>query len=242
MYGVLLEVSGDYALFSRPEMKVERVSYDVITPSAARGILEAIYWKPQMRWVIDRIHVLNPIRFTNVRRNEIDTKISLAGKTGVNAAMTAGRGTLGIAVEEHRQQRASLLLRDVRYLLAAHFDILDPRFERDGPTLPANDVAGKHLDMFNRRARGGQVFHQPYFGCREFPVRFRLVEPGEALPTPDASLLDGTQPRDLGFMLHDLEFDQDPRTKKVRSATPHFFRAQMRDGVIEVPPLPFHLA
>lgn len=236
MYGVYIEVSGDYALFSRPEMKVERVSYDAITPSAARGVLEAIYWKPQIVWVIDRIHVLNPIRFTNIRRNEIDAKIPLKGVAGVNAAMTSGQGSLGIAVEEHRQQRASLLLCDVRYLVAAHFDILDPRFERDGPTLPANDVAGKHLDMFNRRARAGQVFHQPYLGCREFPARFRLVEAGEPLPPSDESL---RGEKDLGFMLHDLEFDQDPRTKRVRNVTPHFFRAVMRDGVIDVPPLPF---
>lgn len=155
--------------------------------------------------------------------------------------MASGEGELGIAVEEHRQQRASLLLRDVRYLIQAHFAILDPRFERGGPELPANDVAGKHLDMFNRRARAGQVFHQPYFGCREFPVRFRLVEPGEPLPAPDKSLVDG-KPRDLGFMLHDMEFDQDARTKKVRAATPHFFRAEMLDGVIVVPPLPFKYA
>ncbi len=233
-YGIILEVSGAYALFSRPEMKVERVSYDVITPSAARGLLEAIYWKPQMRWVIDRIHVLNPIRFTNIRRNEIDAKIPIKGKAGVHAAMNSGNGDLGIAVEAHRQQRASLLLRDVRYVIEAHFDILDRRFEKGGPELSENDVAGKHLDMFNRRARSGQVFHQPYFGCREFPVRFRLVEPGEAKPAPHESLLGK---RDLGFMLHDLEFDQDPASKKVKSTTPHFFRAEMIDGVIEVPPL-----
>jgi CRISPR-associated protein Cas5d len=235
-YGIILEVSGDYALFSRPEMKVERVSYDVITPSAARGILEAIYWKPQMCWIVERIHVINPIRFTNVRRNEIDTKIPLKGNAGVNAAMASGTGDLGIAVDAHRQQRASLLLRNVRYLIEAHFDILDRRFEKDGPELSENDVAGKHLDMFNRRARSGQVFHQPYFGCREFPVRFRLVEPGEAKPHPHESLL-GT--RDLGFMLHDIEFDQDPRSKKVKFTTPHFFRAEMRDGAIEIPPLQF---
>jgi CRISPR-associated protein Cas5d len=235
-YGIALEISGHYALFSRPEMKVERVSYDTITPSAARGILDAIYFKPQIRWVIDRIHVLNPIRFTNIRRNEINSKIPLQGKSGVNAVMAAGEGNLGIVVDEHRQQRASLLLRDVHYVIEAHFDILDRRFERGGPELPAKDVAGKHLDMFNRRARAGQVFHQPYFGCREFPVRFRLVEPGERRLEPHESL---KGERDLGFMLHDIEFDQDPNTKKVRSATPHFFRAQMIDGVIEVPTLRF---
>lgn len=233
-YGITLEISGDYALFSRPEMKVERVSYDVITPSAARGVIEAIYWKPQIRWIIDRILVLNPIRFTNIRRNEISTKIPLKGKSGVNAAMSGGDAELGIAVEEHRQQRASLLLRDVRYVVQAHFEILDPRFEHGGPSLPENDVAGKHLDMFNRRARAGQCFHQPYLGCREFPARFRLIEVGEPSPEPHESL---RGERDLGFMLHDIEFDQDARTKKVRSTKPHFFRAQMVDGAIDVPPL-----
>lgn len=235
-YGITLDVSGPYALFSRPEMKVERVSYDVITPSAARGILEAIYWKPQIRWVIDRIHVVNPIRFTNIRRNEIDTKIPVKGGAGVNAAIASGNGQLGIAVEEHRQQRASLLLRDVRYLVDAHFDILDFRVDKDGPQLGENEVAGKHLDMFKRRARSGQVCHQPYFGCREFPVRFSLVEEGDERPQPDTALLGE---RDLGFMLHDIEFDQDGGTKRVKSATPHFFRAVMRDGVIDVPPLRF---
>ena len=236
-YGIRLEISGDYALFSRPEMKVERVSYDVITPSAARGVLEAIYWKPQIRWIIDRIHVLNPIRFTNIRRNEIDTKIPLKGKSGVNSAMKAGKGSLGIAVDQHRQQRASLLLRDVRYLIEAHFEILDRRFEKSGPDLSDNEVAGKHLDMFNRRARKGQCFHQPYLGCREFPARFSLIEPGDSIPACHESL---RGERDLGFMLHDIAFDQDAKTKKVRSATPRFFRAVMNDGVVEVPP--FHAA
>jgi CRISPR-associated protein Cas5d len=230
-HGITLELSGDYALFSRPEMKVERVSYDVITPSAARGVLEAIYWKPQIRWVIDRIHVLKPILFTNIRRNEIDAKVPLRN---IKSAMESGKGSLGLAVDENRQQRASLLLRDVHYIIEAHFDILDFRFERSGPELPANDVAGKHLDMFNRRARSGQVFQQPYFGCREFPVRFALLEPGTPLPKPDESLLGE---RDLGFMLHDIEVDQDRKTKKVKSTTPHFFRAHMVDGVINVPPL-----
>ena len=235
-YGIVLEISGDYALFSRPEMKVERVSYDVITPSAARGILEAIYWKPQIRWVIDRIHVINPIRFTNVRRNEIDTKVPIKGGSGVNAAMTSGKGDLGIAVDEHRQQRASLLLRDVRYLIEAHFDILDRKLDKGGPQLSENDAAGKHLDMFNRRARSGQVFHQPYLGCREFPARFRLVDNDETRLEPHESF---RGERDLGFMLHDIEFDQDAHSKKVKSTMPHFFRAQMKDGVIEVPPLLF---
>ena len=122
-YGVRLRVWGDLASFNRPEMKVERVSYDIMTPSAARGILEAIYWKPEMRWVVDRIHVLTPIRRTQIRRNEIDAKIPMRGRSGVEAAMKAGAGRLGMAVDEHRQQRAALLLRDVSYGIQAHVDL-----------------------------------------------------------------------------------------------------------------------
>lgn len=232
---ITLEVSGDYALFSRPEMKVERVSYDVITPSAARGILEAIYWKPQIRWIIDRITVINPIRFTNIRRNEISKKASNPKAALVNEG---GLDTLGIYVDQERQQRASLLLREVRYLIHASVHILDPRLERNGPDAPRNEAAGKHLEMFKRRARKGQAFHQPYFGCREFPVAFQLHEDESNLPSPHSSHLGE---KDLGFMLHDIEFDQNPKTKAVKSTTPHFFRAQMNDGSISVPPLPFKI-
>lgn len=230
-YGIRLHVTGDYALFTRPEMKAERVSYDVITPSAARGVLEAIYWKPQIRWVIDRIHVLRPIRFTSVRRNEVTSKIPLGS---ARTAMKTGSGNIGITIEEDRQQRAALLLRDVAYVIEAHFDILDFRFERGGAELPAKDCEGKHLDMFTRRARSGQCFQQPYFGCREFPVRFSLLEPGDALPESTLPLADRN--RNLGYMLHDLVFDQDAQTKAVHSATPRFFAAELTDGVLHVPP------
>ena len=232
-YGIRLHVTGDYALFTRPEMKAERVSYDVITPSAARGLLEAIYWKPQIRWVIDRLHVLRPIQFTSIRRNELASKIPLAS---ARSAMKAGQGNLGVHIEEDRQQRAALVLRDVAYVIEAHFDVLDRRFEKGGPELPLNDCAGKHLEMFSRRARAGQCFQQPYFGTREFPVRFTFLEPGA--PLPDSTLPLADRDRDFGYMLHDLAFDQDPATKAVRSATPRFFRAQMKAGVIAVPP--FH--
>lgn len=235
-YGITLKASGDYALFSRPEMKVERVSYDVMTPSAARGVLEAIYWKPQIRWIIDEIHVLNPIRFTNIRRNEISSKISIKGATGVNAAMLTADVRPSMDVSENRQQRASLLLKDVAYLIKAHVHVLDTRMERGDSPSPEPEAVGKHLDMFKRRARKGQAFQQPYFGCREFPVRFELIESESDFPKPDASLLGE---RDLGFILHDIEFDQDRATKKVKSATPYFFRASMTDGVIKIPQLPF---
>lgn len=235
-YGIHLKVSGDYALFSRPEMKVERVSYDVMTPSAARGILEAIYWKPQFRWIIDEIHVLNPIRFTNIRRNEVSSKIAIKGATGINTAISnpAIRPTIDVA--ENRQQRASLLLKDVAYLIRAHIHLIDSRIERGEAPASENEAVGKHLDMFKRRARKGQVFHQPYFGCREFPVRFELIEKEADLPKPKTTL---QGEKDLGFMLHDIQFDQDKATKSVRSATPYFFRAAMNNGVIHVPELPF---
>lgn len=231
-YGIKLHVWGELACFTRPEMKAERVSYDVITPSAARGILEAIYWKPQIRWVIDFIHVLKPVRFTSVRRNEIGKKM-----TGPSQAMmNGGPGDLSLNIEDERQQRASLILRDVAYVIEAHFDILDYCFEPGGPELSENDCAGKHLDVFNRRARSGQYFHHPYFGTREFPVSFTLIENGNILPGSD--LPNEQRNTDFGFMLHDIEFDQDPKTKKVRNTTPRFFRAEMKDGVIKVPP--FH--
>jgi len=235
-YGITLKVSGDYALFSRPEMKVERVSYDAITPSAARGVLEAIYWKPQIRWIIDEITVLKPIRFTNIRRNEISSKIPVKGKFGVNAGMKDPTITPHMAVDQHRQQRASLVLKDVSYLIKAHIAVLDRRVEKGSEPVPENEAVGKHLDMFKRRARKGQAFHHPYFGCREFPVDFELIENESDLPTPDTSLHGD---RDLGYMLHDIEFEQEHSTKKVKSTVPHFFRAQMSNGIITVPELPF---
>lgn len=216
-YGVRLKVWGERACFTRPEMKVERVSYDVITPSAARGILEAIHWKPAIRWVVDRIHVLKPIRFESLRRNEVGGKLSAAS---VGKAMKAGRtDQLASLVEDDRQQRATTLLRDVAYVIEAHFELTDKA--------GADDSIGKHLDIFNRRARKGQYFHAPCLGTREFPAYFQLLEAEQDIPAADASL-QGTH--DLGWMLHDIDF--------ARGMTPHFFRAQMNCGVIEVPPFP----
>jgi len=230
-FGIKLKVWGDYASFNRPEMKVERVSYDVITPSAARGILEAIYWKPQIRWVIDRIHVLRPIRFTHVRRNEISARISVKGATGAMTAMERGYGNLGIAVEDFRQQRAAMVLRDVSFGIEAHFDILQEGENGQKPE-------AKHLDMFRRRAEKGQYFHHPYLGCREFPADFALAE--RFPPCPQELLGE----RDLGYMLHDMVFRSDKRGKIIESsegkrleAEPRFFRALMNDGIIDVPPL-----
>lgn len=210
--GIKLHVWGDLALFSRPEFSVERVSYDVITPSAARGILEAIYWKPEITWVITRLHILKPIRFTSMRRNEVASKIP-AGS--VKAAMKKGRGALSLTVEDDRQQRAATLLRDVAYVIEARFDIIE-----------GEDNPGKHLDQFNRRARSGQCFHRPYLGCREFPADFALVEEPD-YPMPACELPEDQRNRPLGYMLHDIDFEND--------MTPGFFNAQMNEGVIEVP-------
>lgn len=208
--GIKLHVWGDFACFTRPEMKVERVSYDVITPSAARGVVEAIYWKPEIRWRIDRIHVLNPIRFTSLRRNEVASKIPAAN---VARAMKAGRGSIGLYVEEDRQQRAATILRDVAYVIEAHFDILS-----------GEPNVGKHLDQFNRRARDGRCFHRPYLGCREFPADFTLIEEGQAIPEASPEL---RGERDVGYILQDIDF--------ANGMTPHFFRAILRDGVLDVP-------
>lgn len=215
-FGIELLIEGERALFTRPEMKVERVSYDVITPSAARGILEAIHWKPAIRWVVDSIQVLKPIRFESIRRNEVGGKLSAAS---VGKAMRAGRTDALVSyVDEDRQQRASTLLRDVAYVIGAHFELTDKA--------GADDNVGKHLDIFNRRARKGQCFQAPCMGTREFPASFALLEEGHELRLPHESLLGE---RDLGWMLHDIDFAND--------MTPYFFRALMVDGLIAVPPL-----
>ncbi|WP_043597473.1 type I-C CRISPR-associated protein Cas5c [Chromobacterium violaceum] len=214
-YGIRIHVWGARACFTRPEMKVERVSYDVITPSAARGILEAVHWKPAIRWVVDRIGVLKPIRFESIRRNEVGSKLSAAG---VAKAMKAGRvDGLAMLVDDDRQQRAATVLRDVGYVIEAHFELTGKA--------GADDSVGKHLDTFKRRARKGQHFHAPCLGTREFAASLELVDDGEAGPQPDTSLAGA---RDLGWMLHDIDFAD--------GMAPRFFRAEMRDGWIAVPP------
>ena len=210
---IRLRVWGDFACFTRPEQHVERESYPVLTPSGARGVIEAVYWKPEIRWTITRIRVLNPIRFTSIRRNEVGKKIPQAS---VAAAMKAGRGQLGLFIEEERQQRAATVLRDVDYVVEARFDVIGGE----------NNV-GKHLDQFNRRAREGRCFQRPYLGCREFPADFALIEPDEPLPPVHAEL---RGERDLGLLLHDIDFE--------REMTPRFFRAILHDGILDVPPFP----
>lgn len=206
-YGVKLKVWGKYACFTRPEMKVERVSYDVMTPSAARGILEAIYWKPAISWVVDRIHVLNPVRFDNIRRNELAGKLPVST---IKKAMKDGVSPVETFIENDRQQRAAMVLRDVSYVIEAHFE-----FNGD-----EDNNAAKHKEIFDRRARKGQCFHHPYLGCREFPAHFELIEDG--IPPSEF-----TGKQDLGWMLHDIDFENDMEAK--------FFRAEMRNGIIDVP-------
>ncbi len=201
-YGVKLKVWGDYALFTRPEMKVERVSYDVMTPSAARGILEAIYWTPAICWIVYRIHVLKPNQFENIRRNELSNKVSVNAKI-----MKEGNRPVRQYIEDDRQQRASLVLKDVAYVIEAHFELTG--FDSSDP--------GKHLAIFERRAKKGQCFHRPYFGCREFPVNFKWCD-----EIPD-SVLTGEQ--HLGFMLHDIDHRNE--------MTAQFFRAVMHNGVMD---------
>lgn len=207
-----LELSGAYACFTRPEFKVERASYDVMTPSAARACFEAILWKPAIRWRVRKIEVLKPIRWINLRRNEVASVVSTRN---VEVAMKVGKGNLGIYIEDDRQQRAGLFLRDVAYRVHADLEFLR---ERD----PAAKSA-KYQEMFERRAGKGQCINQPYLGCREFAAAFRLVDTSESGPAPIS------ETRDLGFMLHDLDFSNpaDPQ--------PRFFLAQLKEGVVTVP-------
>lgn len=210
--GFCLEVSGDFACFTRPEMKVERVSYDVITPSAARSIFDAILWKPAIEWQVTKIEVLNPIRWINLRRNEVGAIISArTAKT----AMTSGVGQLGFYVEEERQQRAGLFLRDVHYRIHAEFSLTQ--------SATPVDSAGKFAEMFRRRAQKGQCFNQPYLGCREFSCDFSLVEESADLQNP----IEDT--RDLGWMMYDMDYTD------LKSPTPLFFRAEIQNGVVLVP-------
>jgi len=210
MTSFCLEVSGDFACFTRPEMKVERVSYDVITPSAARSVFEAILWKPAIRWEVRLIEVLKPIKWISVRRNEVKSKISVSN---VKEAMNGTRQELAMLIEDERTQRASLLLRDVAYRL--HADLLPV-----GDDARANPA--KYREMFQRRAEKGQCVNQPYLGCREFAARFRLVTD----PASEAPAL--TESRDLGWMLYDMDF------AAVNDPKPRFFRADLQNGVIDL--------
>ena len=212
-YGVRLHVWGDRACFTRPEMKVERVSYDVPTPSAARGILEAIHWKPQIVWLIDRIHILRPIRTQTFRRNEVGSRASAT--LAARAMESRDLAGVGLIADQDRQQRAATILTAVEYVIEAHFELTAKGHGED----PA-----KHVSMFNRRAEAGQCFHRPCLGTREFPADFALVPDGA--PLPPSQLPEREQDRDLGWMLHDIDF-ADGRTSR-------FFRARLSGGVLDV--------
>lgn len=210
-YGISVEVSGPRACFTRPEMKSERVSYDVMTPSSARGILEAVYWKPAIVWRVDGIHVINEIKFDTFRRNEVGSKASYSA---ARAVAFGEDGPLGLSASEDRQQRATLYLRDVRYVINAHFEVT--------PAAGAEDSPEKHYNIALRRLRKGQCFNQPYLGCREYAVRdIHLLEDGIV---PE-SFYDGTE-IDLGYILYDIDFEHD--------MAPRFFRAVMHNGFIDV--------
>jgi len=227
MKGFCLEVSGSFACFTRPEMKVERVSYDVITPSAARAVFDAILWKPAICWQVKKIEVLAPVKWISVRRNEV-------GKV-------ASAGSGGIVIEKDRQQRAGLFLRDVKYRLHAEFIFVPPEKRSQvlnsvpewlvdadeaedikKPDIHKDETEAKYAAMFERRAKKGQYFHHPYLGCREFPAFFEPII-GEI---PQSTLIGETV---LGWMLHDMDFKNNMEAK--------FFRAVMRDGVIDIPSL-----
>lgn len=229
-----LEVSGDFACFTRPEMKVERVSYDLITPSAARAVFESILWKPALRWRVTKIEVLKPIKWIALRRNEVGAVVS---SRNVQSAMNSGSGDLGLYIEDERQQRAGLFLRDVAYRIHAGFELVDgSKHQPNHPHLVKNPIQdvdeqraadaantpAKFLNMFERRARKGQCVNQPYLGCREFACDFRLVENLAAEPAAIADT------RDLGWMLHDMDY------RNPASPNPRFFRAALNNGVLDL--------
>lgn len=208
-YGISIECWGEYACFTRPEMKVERVSYEVMTPSAARGLVEAIFWHPGLRYVVDKIRVLSPIKFTNVRRNEVKSKLS------ATKVLTAARNSAAnyLAASDEIVQRAATILQDVHYVIDVHFEMTDKANATDNPA--------KFKEMLCRRARKGQCYHQPYFGNREFPAAFRLVEDNEEFQPIQVS-------KSLGFMLYDMDYS-DPSDIK-----PVFFQGELVNGIMDL--------
>lgn len=216
-YGIRIRIWGAYACFTRPEMKVERVSYDMITPSAARGIIEAVYWKPAIKWVIDKIHVINSIKFTNVRRNEVS---EIAKLGSIKKAMDKSE-PYHIIAPENRHQRAALILRDVEYVVEAHFD-LNP------DNAGESDTVEKHYNIVMRRLRNGQYFYQPSLGTREFAASVELIENEAEIPK---SKIQGEI--DLGYMLYDMNFKlSDDKSKQ--TVNPSFFRAKLKNGILDL--------
>lgn len=218
-----IEVWGDFALFTRPEMKVERVSYPVITPSACRAIFEAILWKPAIEWQIKRVEILSPIKWLSVRRNEVGTKLST--RNAQSMMNGKGKNDYAIIIDDNRQQRASLLLKDVRYRIYADFEMTDKAGKADSRV--------KFVQMFERRAKKGQCFYQPYLGCREFSAHFEYIELDKNNQPLFKSVRNNITPiaenQDMGYMLYDLDFSS------VDDPQPMFFHAQMKDGIISIP-------
>ena len=218
--GFSVEISGNYACFSRPELKVERVSYDIITPSAARGILEAVFWKPAIRYIIDEIRICNPIRFDNIRRNEVNSKASVQKEH--------------IFTSEDRTQRAAMVLRNVKYIVTAHFEPVTEKLnlpnKPNGETCDTNADGlfnhGKFSEMITRRIKKGQCFHQPYLGTREFPATLRLIEDGYFPPAL-------AEDRDFGIMLYDIDYVED-NYGNVAEFNPTYFHAVMKQGIIDL--------
>jgi CRISPR-associated protein Cas5d len=207
---IKVEVWGELASFNRPELKVERYSYDCITPSAARGVLEAIYWHPGLRWVIDKIYVLSEIQFTNIRRNEVKSKVL---NSKAKTAMSGKNTDLYICTTSDIQQRAATVLKNVHYVLEAHFEMTDKANPSDNP--------GKFQDIIKRRLNRGQCYHQPYLGCREFPAKFRQWD-FDTVPTAYSDT------RSLGLMLYDLDYSD------LDNITPMFFNAVLKNGVLDL--------
>lgn len=210
---IRVEVKGEFACFSRPEFKAERVSYDVITPSAARGLLESVFWHPGMRYIVDKIYLLSEISFANIKRNEVASKVSASN---VQKVINSGKGALYLATPLDIQQRATMLLKDVHYIIEAHFNMTEKA--------NATDNTGKFQEMLKRRLRKGQNYHQPYLGCREFPAQVSLFEGDKST----LNLAYADEDKDLGFMLYDMDYsDKD-------NITPMFFRAILKNGVIDL--------
>ncbi len=220
-YGISIIVEGDYACFTRPEMKVERVSYDVPTPCALEGMLKSIYWKPAIRYVIDRIVVYNPIEFTNIRRNEVKKKVHMTAK------QMAADTPPDFYTSECRTQRSSMILKNVRYGIHFHFELTGLCSEKE------DECAEKHYNILLRRLRNGQHFRQPVLGCREFAVRSMTLTENLDTDTVDESLLGE---RDLGYMLYGLQFTDDDweHHRFSDKAQAIYYRPQMIDGVIDV--------
>ena len=223
-YGFTVEVRGDYACFSRPELKVERVSYEVMTPSAARGILEAVFWKPQIKYVIDEIAVCAPVKWENIRRNEVNSKISCQSIESTVKTLAEGKLEIHAADTDNRAQRAAIVLRDVHYVIKAHFELTGKADRTD-----SWDASGKYTAMIRCRLEKGKCFHMPYLGTREFPAKVSLIADDAYTPIPET--------RSLGLMFFDFEYETTTNEygdTLVTEFKPQYFMAELQNGVIDL--------